>query len=74
LRETLQLINSSDNSFIDLPLASSRVLSLEDARLKRESSFILSLINVDNFDDTIVLELSRDKLKMELDREKSYKV
>ena len=33
-----------------------------------------SLIDIDNFNDTIIPESQYNKLKMELDREKSYKV
>jgi hypothetical protein len=35
---------------------------------------MLNLINVDNFDDTIALKSWHDELKMELNKEKSYKV
>lgn len=74
LRETLRLTTSDDNSLADLPPASLRVLTSEDAGLEREGSFVPGPMDVDDFDDTIVPELPRDELKMELDREKSYKV
>jgi hypothetical protein len=35
---------------------------------------MLSLMNVDNFNDIITLKPWHNKLKMELDKEKSYKV
>lgn len=70
----MRLATSINNSFANLALASPRPLSSEDARLEQESSFVPSPMDVDNFDDTIVPEPRRDKLKMELDREKSYKV
>jgi hypothetical protein len=74
LREDLRLATSIDNSFANLALASPRPLGLEDARLEQESSFMPGPMDVNDFDDTIALEPRRDELKMELDREKSYKV
>jgi hypothetical protein len=74
LREDLKLATSINNSFANLALASPWPLGLKDARLEQESSFMLNLIDVDNFDDTITLKPRHDKLKMELNREKSYKV
>jgi hypothetical protein len=47
---------------------------LEDARLEQESSFMPGPMDVDNFNDTITPKPWRDELKMELDKEKSYKV
>jgi hypothetical protein len=42
--------------------------------LEQESFTESGLMDVDDFDDTIILELWREELKMELDKEKSYKV
>ena len=74
LREDLRLATSVDNSFADLAPASPRPLGSEDAGLEQESSFVPGPMDVDDFDDTIAPEPRRDELKMELDREKSYKV
>jgi hypothetical protein len=74
LREDLRLATFIDNSFTNLALASPRPLGLEDARLEQESSFMPSPMDVDNFDDTIAPKPWRDELKMELNKEKSYKV
>jgi hypothetical protein len=35
---------------------------------------MLNLININNFNDIIVLKPSRDELKIKLNKEKSYKV
>jgi hypothetical protein len=57
LRETLRLITSIDSSFIDPPLASLYVLGLENVGLEQESFTESGLMDVDDFDDTIILEL-----------------
>jgi len=49
-------------------------LGSKDTGLEQESSFIPGPIDIDDFDNTIIPEPRCDKLKMELDREKSYKV
>ena len=54
--------------------ASPRPLGSEDTGLEQESSFMPGPMDINDFDDTIIPEPRRDKLKMELDREKSYKV
>jgi len=70
----LRLATSINNSFANLAPVSPRPLDSEDTGLEQESSFVPSPMDIDNFDNTIVLEPWCDELKMELDREKFYKV
>ena len=70
----MKLITFINNSFINLTLISFWPLSLKDIKLKQKSSFIFNLININDFDNIITLKPWYDELKMELDKEKSYKV
>ena len=68
------MATSINNSFTDLAPASPRSLGSEDTGLEQESSFIPGPMDINDFDNTIIPEPRYNKLKMELDREKSYKV
>jgi hypothetical protein len=70
----LRLVTSINNSFTDLASASPRPLGSENTGLEQESSFIPGLMDINNFDNTIIPESRYNELKMELDREKSYKI
>ena len=61
-----------DDSTADLTLASQRATSSEDAGLERVDADLSGAMDFD-FEDTILPEPRREELKMELDREKSYK-
>ena len=68
------MATSINNLFTNLALTSPRPLNSENTGLEQESSFIPGLIDINNFDNTIIPEPWYNKLKMELDRKKSYKV
>ena len=70
----MRLAISINNSFADLAPVSPRPLGSEDTGLEQESSFVSGPMDINNFDNTITPEPQRDKLKMEFDREKSYKI
>jgi len=61
-----------DDSIADLTLASQRATGSEDAGLERVDADLSGAMDFD-FEDTILPEPRREELKMELDREKSYK-
>ena len=74
MRKDLRLVISINNSFANLALASPRPLGSKNTGLEQESSFVPGPMDVNDFDNTIVPEPWCNELKMELDREKSYKV
>ena len=47
---------------------------LINREIKKQSTFILDLININDFNNIIILKSRYNKLKMEFNKEKFYKI